>query len=289
MPVPAGGSFAEPSGLRAPAATIPRVNKIDLGLLRLAVAGMEDALKLADLFVKDGKQHYFCFCESKLLTSAILDPELARALESADAIFPDGIALMALARLKGHSPPERIPGPRFLLAACAYGVERGWRHFFYGGASGVADKLAERLREQFPEIIIAGTYSPPFRPLSADEELADKSMIELAKPDLLWVCLGSPKQERWCAEHVGKISVPLTLAVGAAFDFHTRQQPWAPAWVRKVGLEWLFRTLTGGRKNFGRNLKAIIVVALYLAKASFLRLLIWRKSDTSKFQGPDKN
>jgi len=233
---------------------------------------MPAALALTDSLIRRRGHHFFCFCEASLLSSILRDAELAQAVNRADAVFPDGIALVALARLRGHSLPQRIPGPSFLLAACADGVERGWRHFFYGGGPGVADKLAERLRRDYPGIAIAGTHCPPFRPLTASEELATRQMIESAKPDLLWVCLGSPKQERWCAEHVGQINVPIMLAVGAAFDFHTGQQAWAPKWIRKIGMEWAFRTLTGGKRTFLRNLRCVSVVGAYLVTVAATRV-----------------
>ena len=100
-----------------------------------------------------------------------------------------------------------------------------------------------------------------------------REQIESAGTDLLWVCLGSPKQELWVTEHLGRIKVPLMLAVGAAFDFHSGARPWAPAWVRKIGMEWLFRTLTGGRRTFFRNMRCVSVVGWMLAKAAIARML----------------
>ncbi|OPZ01351.1 MAG: putative N-acetylmannosaminyltransferase [candidate division BRC1 bacterium ADurb.BinA364] len=163
--------------------------------------------------------------------------------------------------------PERTPGPSFLLRACEFGLSRGYRHFFYGGAEGVPQRLAERLRQRYPGIQIVGAYSPPFRELTEAEEAEVKEMIEAARPHLLWVGLGGPKQNLWMASHVGKIGVPVMLGVGAAFDFHSGNRLWAPAWIRKCGLEWLFRTFTGGRATFRRNIWCLSVVSCLLAKA----------------------
>lgn len=251
----------------------PLLPRINVGPVNLSATNMQTALKFTDALVKDGGHHYFCFCEASLLSSLIRDTELAAVLGTADAVFADGVALIALARLRGHSLPGRVPGPNFLLAACGYGVERRWRHVFYGGGPGVADSLANRLRRDYPGIVIAGTHSPPFTTLTAQEELETKRMIESAKPDLLWVCLGSPKQERWCAEHLGRIDVPVMLAIGAAFDFHSGQRPWAPKWVRTIGMEWAFRTISGGKRTFLRNLRCVSVVGVYLAKVALQRLL----------------
>jgi N-acetylglucosaminyldiphosphoundecaprenol N-acetyl-beta-D-mannosaminyltransferase len=238
---------------------------------------MEDALRFTESLIQRGGAHYCCFCEASLLASLIRDQELARSLESAGAIFPDGVALMLLARTRGVRLPSRVPGPSFLLAACAYGVSRGWRHFLYGGAPGVPDALARRLSADYPGIAIAGTFSPPFRPLTAPEEGEVARMIGRANPTILWVALGSPKQELWAASHVGKMQVPLILPVGAAFDFHSGARPWAPGWVRKCGMEWAFRGATGGRRIFLRNLACVSTVALYLAQSA-LRSAFNRKA-----------
>jgi N-acetylglucosaminyldiphosphoundecaprenol N-acetyl-beta-D-mannosaminyltransferase len=248
--------------------SLPRV---DLGPVQVASATWAEALAHTEAQVREGGRHYFCFCEASLLSNVGGNADLARALHRADAVFPDGVALMLLARLRGKTLPERIPGPSFLLAACRHGVAHGWRHFFYGGAPGVAEALAARLREDFPGIAIAGTYSPPFRPLTEPEEKDIKHRIESSGAHLLWVCLGSPKQELWVAAQLGKIQVPLMLAVGAAFDFHSGHRPWAPAWVRSIGMEWAFRTLTGGRRTFLRNLRCVSVVAWILFKAALAR------------------
>lgn len=246
--------------------------KVCLGPVTVAAATVQDALAHANELIQRGGNHYFCFCEASLLASLLRDAELAHSLQTAEAILPDGIALRMLARLLGQPLPMRVTGPGFLLAAAEYGVSRGWRHFLYGGSPGVAERLAERLRRDYPGIVIAGIHSPPFRPLTEAEERETTALIEATHPDLLWVCLGSPKQERWCAQHLGRLKVPLMLPVGAAFDFHSGARPWAPAWLRRVGMEWAFRTLTGGRRTFLRNLRCVSLVGLYMAKVALARL-----------------
>lgn len=263
-----GSSVGSPSAADLPA----RMLKVDLGPVAVTTGSLQAALEYTDALIRRESHHYFCFCEASLLSSLIRDHELATALHTAEAIFPDGVALVALARLRGYACPPRIPGPSFLLAAAEFGVSRGWRHYLYGGAPGVADQLASRLRRDYPGIIIAGTCSPPFRPLTEAEETATKQLIESSKPHLLWVALGSPKQERWCAEQLGRIHVPVMLAVGAAFDFHSGNRPWAPAWIRKVGMEWAFRTVTGGRRTLFRNLRCVSLVGFYMFKVAWARL-----------------
>ena len=213
-----------------------------------------DSISLSSLFphldqlVEDGNPHYVCFCEAHLCVRATYEREIRHVLEEASLVLPDGVSMTLGSRLLGKKLPERLPGPLVMLEYCRHGVENDLRHFFYGGADGVADRLAAKLHLQIPGIRIVGTYSPPFKPLTQEEDQAIKNRIEQSKADVLWLGLGAPKQERWMAEHVGKINVPLMLGVGAAFDFHSGNQKWAPTWIRKLGLEWLYRAILEPRR-----------------------------------------
>ena len=240
------------------------VKKIDLGLFKLNSGSMADALCLTESLLHRSDTHYYCFCEASLLSNIVIDERIRNCANGATAVFPDGVALIALASIHRCRLSGRVPGPTFFLEACRYGISRGWRHFLYGGAPGVAENLGRALTTQFPGIAIVGTHSPPFRTLTSEEQIAEKRLIEDAKPDLLWVCLGSPKQEMWCAENVRRINVPLMLPVGAAFDFHAGSRPWAPVLIRKIGMEWAFRALTGGWRVFFRNIRCVLIVGLYL-------------------------
>jgi len=151
-------------------------------------------------------------------------------------------------------------------------VRGGGSKDFYGGAPGVAEKLVYNLAARFPGLNVVGAHSPPFRALNDAEEAEAKAMIEAARPHILWVGLGSPKQELWIAQHVGGIDVPVMLPVGAAFDFHAGTRPWAPAWMRRLGLEWIFRTVSGGPRTFRRNLGCVTVMAWALVRALLGRL-----------------
>ena len=141
-----------------------------------------------------------------------------------------------------------------MLELCRRSLEKKYRHFFYGGAEGVAEKLAGRLRHKFPGIEIAGTLSPPFHTLTKPEDAEIIANINRARPDIVWVGLSTPKQERWMAEHVGKIQAPVLIGVGAAFDFHAGVKKQAPLWMQRSGLEWLFRLLQEPRRLAGRYL-----------------------------------
>lgn len=245
--------------------------RVDLGPVRITNESRQAALRRLETAVRSRTGVYFCFCEANLLNHARRDPAVARILDRADAVYADGIALLWLARIRGARLPERVPGPTFLLLACEQGLSHGWRHFFYGGAPGVADRLAANLSTRFPGLRVAGVFSPPFRPLTHHEETEVKDRIESSGTDLLWVGLGGPKQEFWVAEHLDQIAVPVMLPVGAAFDFHAGTRPWAPAWVRTLGLEWIVRTMTGGRRTFVRNVSCVSVVGCMLAAAALGR------------------
>ena len=237
----------------AQASAIPPRDRVRVGGALVDVVSASDALARFDGMIASGGDHYACFCEAHLCVEAANDPQVREALERASIVLPDGIATTLGARLLGRKMPDRLPGPRMILDLCRHGVVKGYRHFFYGGAEGIAQRLAERLTQTIPGLKVVGTCTPPFRALSAEEEQAIARQIEQSQADVLWVALGAPKQELWVASHAGKINVPLMLAVGAAFDFHSGNRKWAPAWIRKIGLEWVYRMLTGGKRVFIRN------------------------------------
>ncbi len=167
---------------------------------------------------------------------------------------PDGMPLVWLSRLHGRRHVSRVYGPDLLIAVCQESIRAGYRHFFYGGAEGVPEALAAALLRRFPGLVVAGTYSPPFRPLTPEEDEQIVAMIDRARPDIVWVGLGAPKQEYWMAEHVGRLEAPVMVGVGAAFDFHSGRKKQAPRWMQRSGLEWLFRLLTEPRRLWRRYL-----------------------------------
>lgn len=182
------------------------------------------------------------------------DLEFKKILNATDMIVPDGIPLVWLGRRLGHDLRHRVYGPDLMLAFCKETQVQGYRHFFYGGEPGVAEQLARSLRHRFPGIQVAGTYSPPFRPMSREEEDEIVAMISSATPDVLWVGLGTPKQERWMHEHRSKLKVPVVVGVGAAFDMISGRRRQAPRWMREHGLEWLFRLFQEPRRLWRRYL-----------------------------------
>jgi N-acetylglucosaminyldiphosphoundecaprenol N-acetyl-beta-D-mannosaminyltransferase len=161
-------------------------------------------------------------------------------IENARFSLCDGIGVVIGGWLEGKRV-VRFNGPSLMWKACQNGVGRGWRHFFCGGREGVAELLSNNLTRQFPGMITAGFYSPPFRNLTEEEENNMIHRIRDARPDIVWIGLGLLKQEAWIAKYIAQIEVPWLIGVGAAFDYHAGTARWAPRWVRRIGMEWLYR------------------------------------------------
>lgn len=221
------------------------------------ISNKEQALVEVERLIDLHQHHYVCFFEGNLFARSLREKDVREVVSNASLIYPDGIIIAKEMEWKLKEKVSRVSGPSFLLDACEYGLQHQWRHFFYGGADGVAQKLVSNLKEKYPEIQIAGFYTPPFRELTEEEEVHIKHEIEDNHTDILWVGLGGPKQEFWMKKHLDRINVPIMLGVGAAFDFHSGNRPWAPPTIRKMGGEWLYRTFRGGRKTFIRNIKCI--------------------------------
>lgn len=217
--------------------SIPRFPVVDVHISALT---FELALQTIDWWIARRERHYVNVCTTHTVLECHDAPELARIVNGAGMATPDGMPLVWLGRLRGH-PVERVYGPDLMLAVCERGQARGYRHFFYGGAAGVAETLAARLREQFPALQVAGSYAPPFRPLTGAEERETAALINASGADIVWVGLGTPKQDYFVARFRPLLEAPALIAVGAAFDFHAGRVRQAPRWMQRSGLEWLFR------------------------------------------------
>ena len=180
------------------------------------------------------------------------DPTFKQVLNAADLVVPDGMPLVWLGRRRGYALERRVYGPE-LMETFLERTGGRYRHFLYGGTEAVLAALVERLRDR-GGVNVVGTYSPPFRPLSAAEDQQVTSLINAARPDVLWVGLSTPKQERWMFSHRARLRVPVALGVGAAFDFLAGLKPQAPKWMQEHGLEWLFRLGSEPRRLWRRYL-----------------------------------
>lgn len=188
------------------------------------------------------------------VTEAQHVPAFKRILNAADLVVPDGMPLVWLARLHGHGLKRRVYGPELMLSFFEQTDRKGYRHFFYGGTPGAVDLLLQKLRNRFHGFRVAGIHSPPFRPLTVEEDEEIISHINSAKADVLWVGLSTPKQEIWMHAHRNRLNVPVLVGVGAAFDINSGTKKQAPRWMRENGLEWLFRLLQEPRRLWRRYL-----------------------------------
>lgn len=186
--------------------------------------------------------HYISITNTESMYHGLRIPSHGEYIRKADFSLCDGVGVIAAGWAWGHRI-QRLNGPVLQLECSRYGVECGWRHFFYGGKEGVAEVMAEQLKARYPGLIVCGSYSPPFLELSAEDDTEVVRVINEARPDIVWVGLGLVKQERWITEHLGRIKAPWMVGVGAAFDYHSGAIPWAPPLLRRLGLEWLFRLI----------------------------------------------
>ncbi len=175
-----------------------------------------------------------------MVMEAFDDPAFRRIVNSADRVTPDGVPLVWALRLLGLKRAQRVYGPSLLAPVCEVACERELSVGFYGGSPEVLDELALRFSRRFPELKIVFAFSPPFRPLTPEEEARVVGGIADAGTRILFVGLGCPKQERWVAAQRRSLSCVM-VAVGAAFDFHAGSKPQAPGWLQRAGLEWAFR------------------------------------------------
>jgi N-acetylglucosaminyldiphosphoundecaprenol N-acetyl-beta-D-mannosaminyltransferase len=220
---------------------VPRYNVLGVGVSALTfhqacalVLGVRGAHRLG----------YVCLGTAHGLTAARSDPALRKIYNASWLTTPDGMPLVWL----GPPGVERVYGPDLMLAVCDAGRATGLTHYFYGGVPGVAETLREKLCARFPGLQVAGTFTPPFRPLSPAEAAALRAEVARTRPDIIWVGLGTPKQEHFMAEYAPTLDAGLLIGVGAAFDFHSGRVRQAPRWIQRSGFEWLFRLGTEPRR-----------------------------------------
>ncbi len=220
----------------------------------VAATNMQAAIREVRAWIERGDRgRTVTFSNVHMLVEGIKSPGYFEVLQKSDMNCPDGKPLVWYGRRKvGRDNVQQVCGPEFLPAFCEATADLNLRHFFYGGAEGVATKAAEMLQQRVPGVQIAGVYSPPFRALSADEKEEVIRMINSAGPDVLWVCLGCPKQEAWIDEFKSRLDVPVLLAVGLAIDILAGTRGRAPSILRNLGLEWFYRLCQEPRRLWRR-------------------------------------
>jgi N-acetylglucosaminyldiphosphoundecaprenol N-acetyl-beta-D-mannosaminyltransferase len=216
---------------------------------------MEIALRAVAEALDQKQKGYICVTGVHGVSEARADESFRQILNRAFLCTPDGMPLVWAGRLQGRKEMSRVYGPDLMLAVLELSETKGYRHFLYGGANGTAEALRQRLQRRFPKLQIAGTFEPPFRPLNSEERAGLKERVRAARPDIMWIGLSTPKQEQFMAEYLDELEVTLMAGVGAAFDFHAGTVRQAPLWMRRSGLEWLFRLCAEPRRLWKRYLK----------------------------------
>ena len=220
-------------------AGIPKRELLGVPVALTDYAGAMDAM---DGMIERRERGYVCAAAVHVMMVARHDPETRAALRGASLVVPDGRPLVWALNLLGAGLQDRVYGPELTERYCRRAAERGHRVWLYGGATAAALADLERtLVERFPGIPVAGGLSPPHRPLTGEEEAALAARINEDAPDVVWVGIGAPKQERWMARMRPLVEAPVLAGVGAAFDFIAGRKRQAPAWMQRWGLEWLFR------------------------------------------------
>ena len=243
-----------------------RVNVLGVGISVLNLNSALDAIAAA---VRERRKGYICVTGVHGVMEAQADENFKTILNRAFLCTPDGMPMVWAGKLAGHKEMRRVYGPDLMLDVCAWSEPSGAKHFFYGGADGVAELLAQKLKEKFPKLQTVGTFTPPFRALDEIEVKNLQAQIRAAQPDILWVGLSTPKQEKFMAEFLPKLDVTLMIGVGAAFDFHSGRVKQAPRWMQRSGLEWFYRLCSEPRrlaKRYFRN-NPLFVVKFFLQLA----------------------
>lgn len=233
-----------------------KVNKSEIPVcnimgVNIAAVGME---WLVDYLKKNVDQlhgDYVCVSNVHTTVTAYEDKNYCAVQNGGLMAIPDGGPLSSVGRSRGHKNMTRTTGPSLMTEIFKLSAEKGYRHFFYGSTEEVLGNLKTKLEENYPGIQIAGMYSPPFRPLTEEEDVSVIQMINDSKPDFIWIGLGAPKQEIWMAEHQDKLD-GLMIGVGAGFAYHADMLKRAPEWLQRSNLEWLYRLIQEPRRLFTR-------------------------------------
>jgi exopolysaccharide biosynthesis WecB/TagA/CpsF family protein len=254
-------------------ATIPsfvrngRHNTFGVGF---CISRVEEAVRHVINHIDELRGEYVCFSNVHTTVMAKESEDYRNVLNSAALVFPDGAPIARLELIKGYSEVERVAGPDFMANMFRDTQDGSLSHFFYGSTQETVDKLKANLLKKYPGIDIRGFYSPPFRPLSPEEDAADVKMINDSGADIVWIGLGAPKQENWMNAHKGKIN-GVMMGVGAGFDFHGGTLKRAPGWVQSAGFEWLYRLFNDPVRLFSRYFVTNIKFFWYLILSGIKR------------------
>ena len=219
--------------------------------MQVASTTYDEATENILAWAKSGESRYVCVANVHMVMEAHDHPDFREIVNAADLVVPDGMPLVWMLRWMGFPGQERVYGPELTLRLVASAARAGIPVGFYGASPQALERILANFRQRFPSLQIAYAYSPPFRPLTPEEDEEVVRDINVSGTRILFVGLGCPKQERWMALHKGRV-LTVMVGVGAAFDFHAGIKPQAPSWMQRAGLEWLFRFVTEPRRLWRR-------------------------------------
>lgn len=219
--------------------------------VNLAAINMPWLIDFTKKHIKELSGDYICVSNVHTTVMSYDDKTYCAVQNGGVMAIPDGGPLSSVGRKRGFSEMNRTTGPDYMKEILKISSKEGYRHYFYGSTEKTLNKLEKTIEKRYPNVQIAGMYSPPFRTLSEEEDLKVIQMINESNADFVWIGLGAPKQERWMAEHQGKIK-GLMVGVGAAFDYEAGNIDRAPMWMQKANLEWLYRLIQEPKRLFKR-------------------------------------
>jgi N-acetylglucosaminyldiphosphoundecaprenol N-acetyl-beta-D-mannosaminyltransferase len=238
------------------------VNVLGVNVAATDLAGATQ--RILDM-VAQRQRSYVCVTGVHGIMESRSRPDLQRVHNAAGLVTPDGMPLVYICRAAGHPECGRVYGPDLMLAVCAAAQERGYRQFFYGATPRTLERLTARLHDRFPDLAIAGSFAPPFRAMTAAERAQALEHINRCDPDIIWIGLGTPKQERWMAENRAELDAAVLIGVGAAFDFHAGNVRQAPRWMQPLCLEWLFRLAVEPKRLWKRYVRIVPAFVFHFA------------------------
>jgi N-acetylglucosaminyldiphosphoundecaprenol N-acetyl-beta-D-mannosaminyltransferase len=231
---------------------LPLNSRVILGMRVHATSYADAVMRIKDWALRR-ESRYVCEAPVAMVMEAYDAPAYRSIINQADLVTPGGMPIVWVMRLLGVRKQPRVYGPNLMLHLCAYAAQNDLSIGLYGGSPSALSRLESELKRRYESLKIAYSYSPPFRPLTPGEDQDVCRQIEQSGVQILFVGLGCPKQERWMAQHKPRLPVVM-LGVGAAFDFISGEKPWAPAWMQRIGLEWLYRLVTEPRRLWFRYL-----------------------------------
>lgn len=253
------------------------MSKVNILNSQIEITNIKQILSDIENLLKDKKQGYICFSNVHTVVHGYKDILFRIITNGALIAAPDGMPLVWVGRSKGNKKMQRCSGPDVMEELFRLSGKKGYTHYFYGASEETLIQLERNLKTSFPDLKIAGMYSPPFRELTGKEDFRIVEEINRIEPDFVWVGLGAPKQEKWMYEHSSRINNSILLGVGAAFNFHAGTVARAPTWMQKSGMEWLYRLCQEPQRLWKRYLVVNTLFILYFVREELGKFFSFKK------------